>query len=153
MRLPADMGVSWRVVEWLRSIGHDAVHFIGQGTGTIARFRNLRDGREGTAGATDVRSRLRRDCCAVGKATTECDRFPAAERSSCERHCPTQIRAVDRYDFSHAGPFGHHAASGLRICLIDGSEEVLTVTDGAGQLDGEARQVRRLLGLTELATD
>jgi predicted nuclease of predicted toxin-antitoxin system len=30
MHFLADMGVSWRVVEWLRDNGHDAVHFREQ---------------------------------------------------------------------------------------------------------------------------
>lgn len=30
MRLVADMGVSWRVVEWLRAPGHDAIHLREQ---------------------------------------------------------------------------------------------------------------------------
>ena len=31
MRFLADMGVSWRVAEWLRAAGHDAVHLREQG--------------------------------------------------------------------------------------------------------------------------
>ena len=31
MRFPADMGVSLRVVEWLRSSGHDAIHLRDEG--------------------------------------------------------------------------------------------------------------------------
>jgi predicted nuclease of predicted toxin-antitoxin system len=31
MRFLGDMGVSWRVIEWLRSAGHDAVHLREQG--------------------------------------------------------------------------------------------------------------------------
>jgi predicted nuclease of predicted toxin-antitoxin system len=31
MRFLADMGVSMRVVEWLRSVGHDVVHLREQG--------------------------------------------------------------------------------------------------------------------------
>jgi predicted nuclease of predicted toxin-antitoxin system len=30
MRFVADMGVSWRVVEWLRAEGHDAIHLREQ---------------------------------------------------------------------------------------------------------------------------
>ena len=31
MKLLADVGVSWRVVEWLRATGHDATHLIELG--------------------------------------------------------------------------------------------------------------------------
>jgi predicted nuclease of predicted toxin-antitoxin system len=31
MRFPGDMGVSWRVIEWLRAAGHDAVHLRDEG--------------------------------------------------------------------------------------------------------------------------
>jgi predicted nuclease of predicted toxin-antitoxin system len=31
MRFPGDMGVSWRVIEWLRAAGHDAVHLHDEG--------------------------------------------------------------------------------------------------------------------------
>ena len=31
MRFLADMGVAWRIVEWLRADGHDAVHLREQG--------------------------------------------------------------------------------------------------------------------------
>lgn len=36
MRFLADMGVAWRVVEWLRSQGHDAVHLEEQGLRRMA---------------------------------------------------------------------------------------------------------------------
>src|SRR5947207_11226061 len=35
MRLLADMGVSLRVVEWLRSSGHDAIHLRDEGLQTF----------------------------------------------------------------------------------------------------------------------
>jgi predicted nuclease of predicted toxin-antitoxin system len=31
MRFLGDMGVSWRVIEWLRAGGHDAVHLRDEG--------------------------------------------------------------------------------------------------------------------------
>jgi predicted nuclease of predicted toxin-antitoxin system len=31
MRFLGDMGVSWRVIEWLRAAGHDAVHLRDEG--------------------------------------------------------------------------------------------------------------------------
>jgi predicted nuclease of predicted toxin-antitoxin system len=31
MRFLADMGVAWRIVEWLRGEGHDAVHLRDEG--------------------------------------------------------------------------------------------------------------------------
>jgi predicted nuclease of predicted toxin-antitoxin system len=34
MRFLGDMGVSWRVIEWLRAAGHDAVHLRNQGLTT-----------------------------------------------------------------------------------------------------------------------
>ena len=36
MRFLADMGVSMRVVEWLRSSGHDAVHLRDEGLQKLA---------------------------------------------------------------------------------------------------------------------
>ena len=36
MRFLADMGVSWRVVEWLRGAGHDAVHLRDRGWQRLA---------------------------------------------------------------------------------------------------------------------
>jgi len=35
MRFLADMGVSWRVVEWLQSAGHQAVHLRDEGLQTL----------------------------------------------------------------------------------------------------------------------
>ncbi len=37
MRFLRDMGVSWRVIEWLRAAGHDAVHLRDEG---LQRLRN-----------------------------------------------------------------------------------------------------------------
>jgi predicted nuclease of predicted toxin-antitoxin system len=31
MRFLADMGVAWRIVEWLRAAGHDAIHLREEG--------------------------------------------------------------------------------------------------------------------------
>lgn len=38
MRFLLDMGVSWRVAEWLRGLGHDAVHLLERG---LARMADL----------------------------------------------------------------------------------------------------------------
>lgn len=35
IRFLADMGVSWRVVEWLRSQGYDAKHLREEGLGRL----------------------------------------------------------------------------------------------------------------------
>ncbi len=49
MRFLADMGVSGRVVEWLRAAGHDAVHLRDQG------LQRLEDGRIFTKAGSESR--------------------------------------------------------------------------------------------------
>jgi predicted nuclease of predicted toxin-antitoxin system len=50
MRFLADMGVSMRVVEWLRSSGHDAIHLRDEELQQLpnAKFSKRRSGSSGS---------------------------------------------------------------------------------------------------------